>query len=129
MTDHRKPAARGSIPGRPGKTTTAVTAWKAITAAERLRRALADLGQLYGAHVDALVGPDRISLSITSSTGRGDLREALAGDLCEITGADLHPHVGADLWITLTGRGEHCGTPVGVVLLVPPGPTEDGDRL
>lgn len=121
---HDTGALGGNTPGRPAKTT-AATALRAIKAAGKLHQALIDLGQLYGVGVDAVIGPDRIGLSIDCSTGLPLHREALAGDLAEITGADLQPHIDEDLWVHLTGRGHLGDTPVGIVLLVPPGTAEE----
>jgi hypothetical protein len=104
--------------------TTAVTALRALQAAEKLQDALAELGRLYGVSPHFHVGLGHIGFGVDVENSPGRFSEALMQDLADIAGADMQPEIDTDLWATWRGRGEHDGRRVHITLVVPPNGVE-----
>ncbi|MCX4576555.1 hypothetical protein OHB41_25950 [Streptomyces sp. NBC_01571] len=108
--------------------TTAKTARLAFTRAARLTESLAALRDLYGVYPQLTVTPDAVLVAIPWTDGRGDMREAFAGDIALLLGTELTVTGGAcedDQWIGLAADGEFGGARVHVVLTFPPAPVEE----
>lgn len=102
---------------------TAKTARQAFADAVRLSKALSALRDLYGVLPTMTVTPDAVLVTMPWTVGRGDMREALAGDIAELLGTELSVDGSADeddSWIGLTADGTTEGVAVHVVLTFPP---------